>query len=185
MKPAMKRTVAWQRVDTVGLEYAEIELNPMRLQGEIVVVEDGIPFAVSYRVECDSPGTTVRTLVRCKRRKGHTELALLRSAEGRWTMNGAPQSQLEGVSDIDLSVTPSTNTPPLRRLSLSVGQYAEVTAAWLRFPNLDIVPLRQTYRRVSPEKYVYEAKDLNFSAEIECDEDSIVRTYAGLWTRAV
>src|SRR5712664_99467 len=40
------------------------------------------------------------------------------------------------VCDIDLAVTPATNTLPIRRLNLEVGQSQEVTAAWLKFPDL-------------------------------------------------
>jgi hypothetical protein len=183
MKPLVTRTIVWQRVDTVGVEYAEVGLGPVLLEGEVVVLEDGVAFAVSYRVECDSAEMTVRTLVRCKRAGDHAELLFARSPEGRWTMNGAPQPQLDGLADIDLSVTPSTNTPTIRRMRLRVGQSAEVTAAWLRFPFLDVVPLRQIYRRLSDEAYEYEAPDLGFSAKLECDDEGIVRTYSGLWTR--
>jgi hypothetical protein len=183
MKPLLRRTVVWRRVDTVGVEYAEIERSPLVLRGQVVVIEDGVPFAVTYCVECDSAGTTARTLVRCKKAEGDAELLFARSATGRWTMNGLPQPQLDGAADIDLSITPATNTIPIQRLSLSVGQSAEVTAAWLRFPSLGVAPLRQVYRRLSAVTYAYEAPDLGFAAELECDDDGVVRTYAGLWTR--
>jgi len=63
----VKRALVWQRIDTVGVEYAELDWAPVRLQGEVVLVEDGTPFAVSYRVECDDAGLTVRAHVAVKR----------------------------------------------------------------------------------------------------------------------
>ena len=179
----MKRTVVWKRIDTAGLEYAEIALNPLSIEGEVVVVEAAVPFAVSYRVTCDAAGATERAAVRTRCAGAESERVLLRVPAGGWTLDGVPQPHLEGMLDVDLSVTPSTNTPPLRRLRLAVGQRAEVIAAWVRFPSVDVAPLRQIYRRVSATVYEYEAPDLDFTAELECDEDGVVRTYSGLWTQ--
>jgi len=138
----VKRVLVWQRIDTVGVEYAELGWDPVRLQGEVVLVEDGTPFAA----------------------------------------NGRPLPELHGIADVDLSVTPSTNTPPIRRLGLSVGGRVDVTAAWVRLPSLDVAPLRQIYRRVEATTYQYDAPDLGFRAMLEVDEDGVVRKYGDLWT---
>jgi hypothetical protein len=176
------RTVVWKRVDTAGLEYAEIAFNPLRLQGEVVVVEAGVPFAVSYRVACDTNGATERAAVRVRCEGTDNERLLVRGPGG-WTLNGTPQPQLEGLLDVDLSVTPSTNTTPLRRLRLGIGQRAEVTAAWVKLPSFEVVPLRQSYHRLTATTYAYEAPDLPFQADLECDDDGIIITYSGLWMR--
>jgi hypothetical protein len=149
--------VVWQRLDVPGLEYATIALDPLRIEGELVVVEEGVPCAVSYAVE---PGRVFVVLKReCKR----------------------VERTIDVPGDIDLSVTPSTNTLPLRRLNLQPGQSAEVTASWVRFPSLDVEPLRQVYRCIDATTFAYEAPDLGFEAEIVCDESKIVRRYGDLW----
>jgi hypothetical protein len=180
----MRRVIVWRRVDTSGLEYAEIELSPLCLDGDVVLVEGGERFAVVYRVECDREARTLRASVRLKREGARLECHLVRSEDDRWTVNGYPAPQLDGLADVDLSVTPSTNTPPIQRLRLAVGQRAEVTAAWVRFPALDVVPLRQIYRRVGVDTYEYEAPALHFAAVLRCDEDGIVRRYGDLWTES-
>jgi hypothetical protein len=175
------RALIWQRLDTVGVEYAELEWDPVRIQGEVVLVEDGTPFAVSYRVECDGAGLTTRAQVQVKRSGARTELTLTRGTGGDWTANGRSLPDLHGIADVDLSVTPSTNTPPIRRLGLGVGQAAEVTAAWVRLPSLDVAPLRQIYRRLDASVYEYEVPALPFRANLEVDEDGVIHTYGGLW----
>src|SRR5262249_15860727 len=134
----VNRALIWQRIDTIGVEYAELESDPVRLQGQVVVVEDGMPFAVSYVVECDGAGATARALVQVQRSGVRDDLTLTRGPAGDWTGNGRSLPELHGIVDVDLSVTPSTNTPPLRRLALGAGQAAEVTAAWVRLPSLDV-----------------------------------------------
>ena len=99
-------------------------------------------------------------------------------------MNGTPMPQLDGFADVDLSVTPSTNTAPVRRLNLEVGEDAEVIAAWIKFPTLEIVPLRQSYCRVGVDSYEYKAPDLDYAAPLKCDDQGIVQTYGDLWYRA-
>jgi hypothetical protein len=71
----------------------------------------------------------------------------------------------------------------IRRLRLTVGQSAEVTAAWVRLPSLDVVALRQRYRRVSASTYEYEAPSLDFVTKLECDDDGVVLAYGGLWKK--
>ena len=177
----MNRVLLWQRVDTVGVEYAELGGEPLRLQGEVVAVEDGIPFAVSYRVECDDTGVTARAHLQVRRSGARDELTLLRGPAGEWTADGRSLPELRGFADVDLSVTPSTNTPPIRRLGLGVGQAAELTAVWVRLPSLEVVPLRQVYRRTAASIYAYDAPDLQFRAQLELDDDGVVRRYGNLW----
>jgi hypothetical protein len=179
----VQRVIVWRRLDTHGLEYAEVRLEPLRLEGQLVLIEDGKPCAVSYRVDCDDAANTVQAVVHMKLGGVLRECMLERSSEGRWKVNGSEAPQLDGLADVDLSVTPSTNTAPIRRLRLGVGQRAEVIAAWVKFPSLDVVPLRQSYRRVGMQVYEYESADLGFAAELECDDQGIVRRYGGLWTR--
>jgi len=68
-----------------------------------------------------------------------------------------------------------------RCVGLSVGQSAEVTAAWVRFPQLTIAPLPQRYTRQSESGYRYESR--SFATEIEVDELGVARRYAGVWER--
>lgn len=177
----VNRALLWRRIDTVGVEYAELGWDPVRLQGEVVLLEDGTPFAVSYLVECDDAGLTARARVQVKRRGVRDELTLTRGRAGGWTANGRSLPALQGIADVDLSVTPSTNTPPIRRLRLKVGQAAALTAAWVRLPSLQIAPLRQVYRRTGVRLYAYAAPDLGFRAELEVDRDGVVRKYGDLW----
>ena len=64
---------------------------------------------------------------------------LERSAKGAWTLNGAAARGLKGCTDVDLGCSPSTNTLQIRRLRLAVGAEDTIKAAWVRFPELDVV----------------------------------------------
>jgi uncharacterized protein len=84
--------------------------------------------------------------------------------------------------DVDLNVTPATNTLSLRRLNLEVGASAEVVAAWVRFPELTVEPLWQRYTRIAEDRYGYES-DGGFTSELRVDELGLVVSYKGLFVR--
>ena len=82
--------------------------------------------------------------------------------------------------DVDLGFTPSTNTLPIRRLGLAVGEEATVSAAWLRYPDLRLERLDQTYRRTGEHTWRYTSAT-GFTGELEVDEYGLVRMYEGGW----
>jgi uncharacterized protein len=88
-----------------------------------------------------------------------------------------------GCLDVDLAFTPATNLLPLRRLGLAVGESREMTAAWVRFPDLSVEPLAQRYTRLDEHRVRYESLGGAFTAELEVDELGLVVTYPPLWER--
>jgi hypothetical protein len=90
---------------------------------------------------------------------------------------------VQGLIDIDLGVTPATNTLPIRRLAPAVGRAVDVTALWVRFPELTIEPLPQRYTRTTQDRYRYESAGGAFVAELEVDDLGLVVTYEGGWQR--
>jgi hypothetical protein len=103
--------------------------------------------------------------------------------EGHWTLNGAPLPRVDGALDIDLGFTPATNLLPIRRLNLAVGERAEVRTAWVRFPELRVEALEQTYQREAENVFRYEARGdgERFQARLDTDEYGRVLLYEGLW----
>ena len=88
---------------------------------------------------------------------------------------------MRGCLDADLSVTPATNTLPIRRLNLGIGKSKSVVA-WIRFPELTVQPLSQRYARTAENIYRY-GSDTGFSAEIVVDDLGLVIAYPGGWDR--
>lgn len=102
---------------------------------------------------------------------------------GRWLDDGDPVPDLSGCLDIDLGFTPATNTLPIRRLDLAIGESAPVRSAWLRFPELRLEPLEQTYTREAERRFRYMAlvDGEPFIARLDVDAFGRVVRYAGLW----
>jgi len=104
-------------------------------------------------------------------------------AESRWRLNDTECPTVNGCVDIDLGFSPSTNLLPIRRLSIPVGEEADVRAAWLPFPSLSFQLLPQTYRRERERTYRYESAGGRFVRTIEVDDVGLVTDYPGIWIR--
>lgn len=186
------RTVIWRRLDQPGTEYCTctVEFKGAIFEGYVVAALGGQPIRVEYSVECDAAWVTWDVWVRCYFADAPAStFKLERDDESRWRRidlehlaDEVELPQVAGCIDVDLGITPATNTLPIRRLNLGVGESAEVTAAWVRFPTLTIEPLRQRYTRLDTTRYRYES-DTGFSAELLVDELGLVIDYPPGWER--
>lgn len=174
-------TVLWQRLDMPGLERCVLrdDAHGARLQGTVLVLLDGAPCEVRYAVKLDVTWCTRVVEVSCASTGEARVIRLEADSAGVWRLDGQERPDLAGCLDIDLGVTPSTNTLPIRRLGLEPGQAAEVRAAWVRFPDLRTSVLDQRYERLSARRYRYSSP--GFSAELSTDNVGLVTDYAGLW----
>jgi hypothetical protein len=180
-----KTTMRWRRLDVPGREQARIEQTPggWNLTGVVEVEEASVHAQLSYVIDCDHEWRTRQALVTGSASGSDVRFALVADGEGHWTLNGVPLPQVEGALDIDLGFTPATNLLPIRRLSLAVGDFADLRTAWVRFPELRVEALLQSYRREAPRIFRYDAlvDGERFRARLDTDEFGRVLLYEGLW----
>lgn len=189
---AQRASLLWRRLESPSLEHFSLAAgeNGFVLKGSVVLELGGEPASVLYHITTDARWATREVSVTLNRGNEHAGLELYVDSEQRWWQGEHELTDLQGLSDVDLSVTPATNTLPLRRLNLSVGESAEATAAWVKFPGLEFEPLPQRYTRLSEHHYRYESASAfaDFSADLTLDSEGIVTDYrhsgdAG-WIRA-
>jgi uncharacterized protein len=177
----MERNVLFSRCDGPGLEH----LHLFEQNGEIIAdslliaIEENRAFRAHYTIHCDA-AWCVRSIAR--------ELHLLADGKGQWhTADGTPLSSLAGCIDVDITVTPFTNTLPIRRLHLTPGQAAEITVVYFSLPELQFQPARQRYTCLSTNTrgniYKYEGLESGFTAELQTDHDGLILDYPDLWRR--
>jgi hypothetical protein len=103
---------------------------------------------------------------------------------GRWgEMNGAHRHDLAGCTDIDLAVTPFTMSVPIRRMSLAIGDGAEVTAAKIDVETLAIEPVVQRYERLTARRFRRTVLDTGEVIEFDVDEYGLVHDTADAFRR--
>ena len=184
---ATPRALIWRRVlDNGSLEFATASPSTQgfELAGTIVALHEGEPLEVKYRIDCYPDWRTLTVSV--QQRFGNRCSALLVSTDeaGRWSDQHAGLiDPVNGCLDADLELSPITNTLPINRLKLAVGEQSEIAVAWIRFPSLKIVRARQSYERLSSNTYRYRSLESGFTADIDVDDVGLAIRYAGIWER--
>ncbi|HEV3462774.1 MAG TPA: putative glycolipid-binding domain-containing protein, partial [Actinomycetota bacterium] len=127
-------TILWQDVETAALDRCRLEAGPdgLRLSGIVLTPAHGTPLDVRYLVEAGPDGLTRR--VELELDGGSTRRILLADGAGHWRWEGGPGlPEVDGSLDVDLTVTPATNTLPIRRLAaLEVGRQHDFQMAWVQ-----------------------------------------------------
>ncbi len=136
-------------------------------------------FAARYRILCDESWRVTEVEINEIGNDGWIELS--HDGAGNWLDASAnPLPELNGAFDIDVSITPFTNTIPIRRLHLDRGQSNEILARSHPYDD------RQRYTCLEPGKlYRYESLDSEFTRDIEIDDRGLVVTYPGLFRRVL
>jgi uncharacterized protein len=174
-------TVLWQDVETGALDRCRMEAGPqgLRLSGTVLTPAHGTPLDVRYLVEAGPDGRTRR--VELALDDGAVWRVLLADGAGHWRWEGGPElAEVAGSLDVDLTVTPATNTLPIRRLAqLETGQAADLQMAWVQFPGLEVIASAQRYQRLAADRWHFTTGD--FHAELLVDPDGLVLDYGGLF----
>lgn len=172
------------RSDIAGAERCRIRPvdGGWDLSGVVVAAYDGRPVDVGYFVVVDEAWGTRSVAVTLDDLVHPVRLELSRSTTGRWTVDGRSAPELDGCVDVDLGISPLTNTLPIRRLGLDVGEEAEIDVAWVRFPELRVDRGRQRYARLAVDVWRYSSE--GFTADLVVDESGLVVRYGhDLWRR--
>jgi hypothetical protein len=118
--------------------------------------------------------------------ESHPIASLRTDGRSHWECDGRRVVDLDGCLDIDIWPTPFTNTFPIRREPMPVGERREFRMAWIFGPDLTARAQPQAYTRVADRCYLFENLDgTSFSAELAVDEGGIVLDYPGLFRRAM
>jgi hypothetical protein len=111
----------WHNLKTSGLEVLRLETssNCIRARGEIIDAGDS-PSAVSYDWTLDNAWQTRSLHIRVRARESY-EVSILRIAEQSWRIDGCDRQDFSQCEEIDLSITPFSNTLALLRFGLPPG----------------------------------------------------------------
>lgn len=151
------------------------------LTGTAVFSHARQPGRLDYLVLCDASWHTLSGKVAGWLGNTLVEIELAVDPDHHWRLNGVERPEAAGCIDLDLNFSPSTNLLPIRRLGLAIGQEAQVTAAWLRFPSFELEPLPQRYRRLDESTYRYESAGGGFVADLQVNPTGFVTNYPGIW----
>ena len=177
------KVATWEGIYYNTIESCRIENDGKRnvFTGTIVGYADNETINIKYQVITDDLYTVHSVTVWY----GNNTMAIQLSRDGdKWyDLNNVHLQSLDGCTDIDLSLTPLTNTIPIKRLNLKTGESKIIDAAYLDLMNHEITHVQQKYSRISPQTFRYENISSPFTADLIVDKDGLVIDYPKIWKR--
>ena len=176
-------TARWQSLLGTGLDHVTLteQNGTLVARGSCIGDRGGVPYGVFYRIDCDEAGHVRELAMGTTSAQG---LHLISDGAGHWTNGvGEALAHFDGCMDVDLSGTPFTNSLPIRRLDWDIGQRRELRMVYVPFDTFVPVLDTQIYTCLAADRFLYEAADRSFSAEILVDAQGLVTEYPSLFTR--
>ena len=173
------RQYRWQALEAPGFELLELAETPKGISVRAMVI--GAFGGATYQMTLGSDWSFVSLDLT---RLDGGRLGLRADGRGSWrSEHGTALPRLEGCIDIDLSASPFTNSLPIRRADLVIGEARRFRMALVDFETLAVTPHEQIYTRIDTNHIAYQSATSGFSATLETDDDGIVTAYPGLFQR--
>jgi hypothetical protein len=103
-------------------------------------------------------------------------------------VNGDERPDLDECLDVDLESSACTNTIPVHRMRLAIGESAQAPAVYIRAFDLAVERLEQSYQRLpanhGTESYHYRSPAFDFEARLTYNKSHIGLDYPGIASRA-
>lgn len=175
--------VRWQDWSGETLECLVLLQGPDGIVADATIEGKDGALATRYRIICDASWRTRRAEIHLVDGRN---VELESDGNGNWEMNKCPAPRLRGAIDVDITVTPFTNTLPIRRLNLRANQHEDILVAYVSVPELAVTSDPQRYICIEPGTlYRFESSGGEFVRDIRVDENGLVVEYPGLFKRVV
>ena len=181
--------VRWQDWDGHGLEHCAChqDAEGLILEGVVAGTRHG-PYGGHYLVRTDADFRTRE--VRVEYVAGPS-LHVEADGNGNWrdVIGNRALPELNDCIDVDIGMTPATNTLPIKRLKLGAQESRDLSVAYVPLPDQiegEFLPRRaeQRYTCLKPnQRYRYEGLFRAFTAELEIDQAGLVLDYPDTFRR--
>lgn len=180
---------AWQLLGAYnGFEVAQFATSAKgtTITGTTLGDEDGTAWNLQYTIDVDESWRAIHAVIESKNGR---RLKVQTDGDGRWAINGKHEPRLDGCLDIDLEGSVVTNTLPVHRLALAVGQRGDSSAVYVRVKELVVERLEQTYQRLpdAGDSFVfdYEAPRFEYHDHLRFAPDGLVIDYPNIAARVL
>lgn len=177
------KQIVWSGIYYNTIEYLHLQSDTAHhIQGYITGLVNDQPLHVDYHISANLNWETTSVVIKAH---DHIQKDLQFTRENnKWhDKQGTVHEIFDACTDIDISLTPFTNTLAINRLLLREGESHEITVLYFDLPAMDVKPVKQRYTRLAERLYRYESLYSGFKAELEVDEDGLVLDYPEIWKR--
>lgn len=180
----MMKTIIWKGLFYNSLEYLQISesSNTILVKSKIIGASENKKYLVEYELSIDKEWKIFNFDISLEVNNNKKKITGFKN-NNEWEINGKTKTQFTNFDFIDISLTPFTNTLPIKNLRLIGNQEKEINVIYIDILADLVKPVKQKYRKNSEINYRYENIPNNFVADIEVDEFGLVKFYPKLFER--
>lgn len=182
----MQHNILWSGREYHSLENCLLNVSTkgVEINSTIVGSYQETVYQVDYQIRTNERWETVMLEFSARLNFLKQSVRIERDGVGNWILNGNPAGTFKDCLDVDIPLTPFTNTLPIRRLRFAKDESHEIKVIYCDILEGKIIPIRQKYTRLSSTEYHYENVPNDFEATIVVDQFGLVVNYPELFVRS-
>ncbi|MCC4771454.1 hypothetical protein FXV91_15180 [Methanosarcina sp. DH2] len=179
-----KRMIVWQALSwpstVVHTHTVDKGINGYGLA--VGKTDHNIPFAMEYDMELtigwDIKEVSIKSLL------DDRFIKLVRKSNQWYDSSGKHLTEFDGVELVDISISPFTNTLPIKRLKFDEEKTQKVDVIYFDENKFSLSRLQQIYSKVNEQTYRYEDIILpDFVSDITVDDEGLVTDFPKMFKR--
>ena len=176
------KTIVWKGICLDTMESCTVtrENKKITVNGVIAGLENSQPVNVCYQIKLDE-AYEIESLQLTSYQGEVFEVRMVRENKKWFDGNGKHLEQFDDCNDIDIALTPFTNTIPINRLHLNSGESCKIDVIYIDPVKKSVSRNHQGYTHIESNKYRYENLDSGFVSNLVVDGDGFVIKYPGIW----
>jgi hypothetical protein len=181
----MQKNILW-----TGLEYHSLENCILTISDKGSEIHSSIIgsyakelYKIEYRIQTNQYWETTFFEIKSQLDNAIEITNFRKVGRESWNVNGQPDGKFDGCIDIDISLTPFTNTLPINRLNLSEKEGEQIKVLYVDVLGRKMMPVQQKYTKLSQTDYKFENVPNDFESVITIDDLGLVVKYPGLFSR--
>jgi uncharacterized protein len=181
----MQFNILWTGREYYSLENCLVDISSAGVDISSVIVGKykSRIYRVEYHIKTDPDWETQFVQITSRHSNNEQKFHLHSDGRGNWFSEGKSVSRFKGCTDVDIAITPFTNTLPINRLQLDKNETHKVRVIYFDLLEQEVRPVNQQYTRLDDLQYHYENIPNDFETDITVDENGFVVDYPSLFTR--
>ena len=183
----MQKNILWTGIEYHSLENCLITFTNKgaEITSSIIGAYADKLYKVDYRISTNHLWQTISFEIKTRLNNLIETISFQSDGAGNWNADAKSMELFNGCIDIDISLTPFTNTLPINRLKLAEGQSEKIKVLYIDTLNQQTRPVYQLYTRLSQTEYKYQNVPNDFESIITVDESGLVVKYPDLFERSM
>ena len=181
----MQKNILWTGIEYHSLENCILTITDIgsEISSSIIGTYANQLFKIEYQIRTNQYWETTFFEIKSQLNNTIEIIRFRKEGKERWYVNGQLDGKFNGCIDIDISLTPFTNTLPINRLKLSEKEGEQIEVLYVDVLGRKMMPVQQKYIKLSQTDYKYENVPNDFESVIVVDDLGLVVEYPGLFKR--